>query len=76
LTEGYPERDSRPDSPRSLMPWYWSDDIAKTLAANGRIDAATAASLTAMPVAIRRQESTLDEAASAMQEDGEIPLAA
>lgn len=58
------------------MPWYWTDDLARTLLASGRITDDDAARLRAQPVAIRRSEVCLEEAAEGCAEDGEIPLAA
>jgi hypothetical protein len=58
------------------MPWYWSDDVARVLLADGRIDPDTAARLTTTPVAIRRPETDVQSAALGLQDDGEIPLAA
>jgi hypothetical protein len=58
------------------MPWYWTDELARALRNAGRIDPETASRLEAMPVAIRSDESTVEAAASALAEDGEIPLAA
>ena len=58
------------------MPWYWSDDVARVLLADGRINSDTAASLITTPVAIRRPEADVESAAHGLQDDGEIPLAA
>jgi hypothetical protein len=58
------------------MPWYWTDDLARMLLTAGRISEDEAARLIAQPVAIRRSEAHLEEAAEACAEDGEIPLAA
>jgi hypothetical protein len=58
------------------MPWYWSDDVARVLLADGRIDPDTAARLISAPVAIRRSETDVQSAALGLQDDGEIPLAA
>jgi len=58
------------------MPWYWSDDVASLLINEGRLDAQIAESYLARPVAIRRDEKTLADAAHGLQEDDEIPLAA
>jgi hypothetical protein len=58
------------------MPWYWSDDIAKILIDSQRLDPKSASSMVAAPVAFRRVEPTLEEAADRLMEDDEIPLAA
>jgi hypothetical protein len=58
------------------MPWYWTDDVAGILQARGEIDAELAASLTAMPVALRSDRDDIEEAARQLMDDGEIPLAA
>lgn len=58
------------------MPWYWTDELARALLADGRIDPDTAFRLAALPVAIRSDEITVEEAASALTDEGEIPLAA
>ena len=58
------------------MPWYWSDDLARFLAADGVLDSRTMGVWTSQPVAFRRDEETIEEAAEAMLDDGEIPLAA
>lgn len=58
------------------MPWYWTDELARALLVDGRIDPETASRLETMPVAICSDESTVEAAASALAEDGEIPLAA
>ncbi len=58
------------------MPWYWTDDIARALVEAGRISADVAAPMLSVPTAIRREESTIESAAEALVDDGEIPLAA
>ena len=58
------------------MPWYWTDDVAPVLVANGSISDDTAATLIAMPVAHRSEHLSLEEAARSLLDDGEIPLAA
>lgn len=58
------------------MPWYWTDDLAKTLVVSGRINASTAQKIAARPVAIRRVETSVEAAANGCLEDDEIPLAA
>jgi hypothetical protein len=59
-----------------LVPWYWTDDIARALIETGRISAEAAMPLLSVPTAIRRDESSLEAAATALVDDGEIPLAA
>jgi hypothetical protein len=58
------------------MPWYWTDELARALLADGRIDPETASRLAAFPVAVRRDEGTVEAAAGALADDGELPLAA
>lgn len=58
------------------MPWYWTDEVAPFLVAQGSLDADTAATLSALPVAIRSEHDTLEEAAKELLDDGELPLAA
>jgi ABC-type proline/glycine betaine transport system permease subunit len=58
------------------MPWYWTDEVAPVLVANGTISAEVAAALIAMPVALRSEHTDVDEATQELVEDGEIPLAA
>ena len=58
------------------MPWYWTDEVAPVLIADGSIDAEVAAALISLPVAHRSEHDTVEEAARELMEDGEIPLAA
>lgn len=58
------------------MPWYWTDDLARALLADDRIDDSVAAMLINTPVAYRREETSLDSAARALLDDDEIPLLA
>lgn len=58
------------------MPWYWTDDLARVLAAEGKLDQATVASMMASPVALRSEESTLEAAARELCGEDEPPLAA
>src|ERR687891_1406837 len=44
---------------RCPMPWYWTDELARALLTDGRIDPETAARLGSIPVAVRRDEATL-----------------
>lgn len=58
------------------MPWYWSDEVAPVLVANGSIDEHAAADLIAIPIAHRSEHDSIEEAAKELLDDGEIPLAA
>lgn len=58
------------------MPWYWTDDLARNLRELGSVPEEVASRFEAMPVAIRREEPTIEAAALAIIEDDEIPLAA
>ena len=58
------------------MPWYWTDDVATLMIADGRLSAADAAGLIASPVGIRSVCTTIEDAIEGLLEDGEIPLAA
>ena len=58
------------------MPWYWTDDLARVLRELGSVPEEVASKLRFIPVAIWREESTIEAAALAMIEDDEIPLAA
>ena len=58
------------------MPWYWTDELARALLRDGRIDPETASRLGAIPAAFRSEENTVEAAASSLADDGEIPLAA
>jgi len=58
------------------MPWYWTDEVAPVLVANGSIGADLAAELVAVPVALRSAHESVEEAAKELMDDGEIPLAA
>lgn len=58
------------------MPWYWTDEVASFLMAQGSLDPEVATTLTSVPVALRSEHDTLEEAAKELLDDGEIPLAA
>lgn len=58
------------------MPWYWTDDLARVLRDEATIPMEVAERLESAPVAIRRDESTIEAAVQGMLEDDEIPLAA
>jgi hypothetical protein len=59
-----------------LVPWYWTDDIARRLIEAGRIKAEAVGLMLSVPTAIRRDETTIEAAAQALLDDDEIPLAA
>ena len=61
---------------RSPLPWYWTDEIYETLDRHDRLGKDGVERPNAMPIGIRRAEITLEEAAMALEEDGEIPPAA
>ena len=60
------------------MPWYWTDDLAKTLLASGQIDPEVAQRLSKAPVAVRGVErgNSSDETAASAEADDELPLVA
>lgn len=58
------------------MPWYWTDDVANFMIANGRMSVSDAAGLIQRPVGIRSTCQTIEDAVQELLEDGEIPLAA
>lgn len=58
------------------MPWYWTDDLARHLLAQGRISAAEAEAVSRRPVAIRSDQSEIDLAAGEILDEDESPLAA
>jgi len=58
------------------MPWYWTDEVAPVLVANGSIDERDAAEMIAIPVAYRSEHESIEDAAKELMDDGEIPLAA
>lgn len=58
------------------MPWYWTDDLARALLANGRIDESVASPMITSPVAYRREEASVEAAAEGLVDDDEIPLLA
>jgi hypothetical protein len=61
---------------RFAVPWYWTDDIARALIETGRLNAESARTMLAAPVALKRAEPDLDAAVQAMLDDDEIPIAA
>ena len=58
------------------MPWYWTDDLANIMVAQGLISDGVASQFASPLEAVRRDESDIEEVARAMAEDDEIPLAA
>lgn len=58
------------------MPWFWSDEVAAFLVANGKLNSDAAAGLIEMPVAFRSDAETVEEVVVELAENGEIPLAA
>lgn len=58
------------------MPWYWTDELAPVLVANGNITEDVAAGLVSVPIAYRSECATVEDAARELLDDGEIPLAA
>lgn len=58
------------------MPWYWTDDLSRILFSEGLISKQAAVQLETSPVAIRRVETSLEEAVRGMVDDDEVPLAA
>ena len=61
---------------RCPMPWYWTDDIADFLQTNKLVPQEIITGLATAPVAVRRNEVTVEAAALGMLDDEEIPLAA
>jgi hypothetical protein len=58
------------------VPWYWTDDIARALVSAGRTGEEAFRAMLSMPVAIRRDEPTIEAVIEALVDEGEIPLAA
>lgn len=58
------------------MPWYWTDEVAPALVANGSIDVSVAAKLIATPIGHRSEHDNVEDAVRELMDDGEIPLAA
>jgi hypothetical protein len=61
---------------RYALPWYWTDDLARALLADGRIDESVASPMIARPVAYKREEASVEAAAQGLLDDDEIPLLA
>ncbi len=55
------------------MPWYWTDDLARTLIDTGVVDRARVTSWLASPVAIRSGDENAESVARSLltSEDGE-----
>lgn len=60
----------------SIVPWYWTDDLARILVSDGVINTQVATKMISSPVAIRRDESSIEDAARGLADDEEIPFAA
>jgi hypothetical protein len=58
------------------MYWYWSDDIAKVLLDSEKIEEQLATIIGSRMVAFRSSRTAILEAAEALLDDEEIPLAA
>ncbi|MFP3915404.1 MAG: hypothetical protein ACLFWM_11055 [Actinomycetota bacterium] len=63
------------------MPWYWTDDLARTLIDSGTVDSSRVAGWLSTPVAIRRGEEDPDAVGLSLLEDEEgeppsLPVAA
>lgn len=54
------------------MPWYWTDDLARTLIDAGKVDRARLVAWIVSPVAVRREGGSPVEVAGALlEEEGE-----
>jgi hypothetical protein len=58
------------------VPWYWTDDIARALVTAGRVAEEASGAMLFAPVAIRRDEPTIEAVIEALVDEGVIPLAA
>lgn len=63
------------------MPWYWTDDLARTLIDAGKVDPSRLVRWMSAPVAIRREEADGESVARSLLDDEEgepprLPLAA
>jgi len=58
------------------VPWYWTDDLSRIMVSQGLIGEEAAIRLVSPPVAVKRDETSIEEAAQGMADDDEIPLAA
>ena len=51
------------------MPWYWTDDLARSLIAAGKVEQSAVTSWLVTPVAIRSGEDSPDSVVAALMED-------
>lgn len=58
---------------RSPMPWFWTDDLARTLIDSGKVDQSKVSGWLSAPVAIRSGEESAETVAQALLGDGEDP---
>jgi hypothetical protein len=58
------------------LPWYWTDEIDQARGALGLAAPSDPTSAEALLVAIRRPETSIEELVSALEDEGEPPLAA
>ncbi len=56
-------------SRRSLLPWYWTDEITDAFVLMGRLDELSSGDVLAVEIGIRRAESVVEDAAMGLQED-------
>lgn len=54
------------------MPWHWTDDLARTLIASGRVTPERVMGWIAAPVAIRGGEDAGEVAEALLEEDSEV----
>lgn len=56
------------------MPWYWTDDLARILIDNGRIDRSRVSGWLVAPVAVRSDEESAEVVAGTLlDEDDDGP---
>lgn len=56
------------------MPWYWTDDLARSLIDAGKVDQSRVSQWLVSPVAIRRAEAdTAEIAVGLLEEESEPP---
>lgn len=60
---------SEPTDEEPWMPWYWTDDLARTLIASGKVDQSKVASWLVSPVAIRSAEESAEAVAGSLLDD-------
>jgi hypothetical protein len=51
------------------MPWYWTDDLARTLIDSGKADRVTVAGWIVSPVAVRSDEDSAETVAASLLND-------